>query len=97
MVFGLFGVCWVMLKYVVELLACWPGRFCHHQNGNLWMVAPALFDVVAYGERNNWNFEDTERVMPDFKLFIVRTLLDWMSALHSQPLCSVFDLIDSCV
>ena len=51
MVFGLFGVCWVMLKNVVELLACWPGRFCHHQNGNLGMVAPALFDVVAYGER----------------------------------------------
>ena len=61
------------------------------------MVPPALFDVVLMErERNDWNFEDTERAMPDLKLFIFRTLLDWMSALHSQPLCSVFDMIDSC-
>ena len=25
MVFGLFGVCWVMPMFVVELLACWQG------------------------------------------------------------------------
>ena len=27
MVFGLFGVCWVMPFSVVGLLACWQGRF----------------------------------------------------------------------
>ena len=40
MMFGLFGVCWVILKTVVELLACWQGRFRHHQNG------PSLLDMV---------------------------------------------------
>lgn len=40
MMFGLFGVCWVILKTVVELLACWQGRFHHHQNGNIWLAVP---------------------------------------------------------
>ena len=30
MIFGLFGVCWVMPMSVVELFACWQGQFgCH--------------------------------------------------------------------
>ena len=30
LMFGLFGVSWVMLQSVVWLLACWQGRFsCH--------------------------------------------------------------------
>ena len=56
MVFGLFGVCWVMLKNVVELLACWPGCFCCHRNGNLWMVAPALFDVLLMEREEQLKF-----------------------------------------
>ena len=38
MVFGLFGVCWVMPKSVVELLAFWQGRFGHHRNGYIWII-----------------------------------------------------------
>nr|XP_023880742.1 phosphatase IMPL1, chloroplastic-like [Quercus suber] len=42
MIFGLFGVCWVMpfsvVGPVVGLLACWQGRFGRHCNGDLWMV-----------------------------------------------------------
>ena len=30
MVFGLFGVSWVMPQYVVGLLACWQGSFGRH-------------------------------------------------------------------
>ena len=40
MVFGLFGVCWVMPMSVVELFACWQGRFGRHRNGDIWMVVP---------------------------------------------------------
>ena len=31
MVLDLFGVCWVMPKSVVDLLACWQGCFRHHR------------------------------------------------------------------
>ena len=40
MVFGLLGVCWVMPMSVVELLACWQGRFGRHRNGYIWIVVP---------------------------------------------------------
>ena len=40
MVFGLFGVCWVMPMLVIELLTCWQGQFGHHHNGDIWMVVP---------------------------------------------------------
>ena len=38
MVFGLFGVSWVMPQSVVRLLACWLGRFARHQYGNIWRI-----------------------------------------------------------
>ena len=40
MVFGLFGVSWVMPMFVVEFLAYWQGRFGHHRNGYIWIVVP---------------------------------------------------------
>ena len=40
MVFTLFGIHWVMLKTVVELLACWKGKFGQNRNGVIWMIVP---------------------------------------------------------
>ena len=39
-IFGLFGVCWVMPMSIVELCACWQGRFGCHLNGYIWIVVP---------------------------------------------------------
>ena len=50
MVFGLFGVSWVMPQSVVGLLACWQGRFGRHQ---VYMVdcSPLLVVVSLEGEK----------------------------------------------
>ena len=40
MVFGLFGVSWVMPQSVMGLLACWQGSFGRHQNGYIWLMVP---------------------------------------------------------
>ena len=40
MVFGLFGISWVMPMFVVELLAYWQGRFGRHRNGYIWIIVP---------------------------------------------------------
>ena len=40
MVFGFFGVYWVMPMFVVGLFACWQCQFGHHRNGDIWMVVP---------------------------------------------------------
>ena len=40
LVFSTFGVCWVMLRGVVELLACWPDRFTRCGNVAIWRMIP---------------------------------------------------------
>ena len=92
----LFGVHWVMTRSAVELLACWQGRFGHHGKGDIWMVVPYCLMWCLWRERNNRSFEDTERTIPDLKLFFLRTLLDWLSARQSRTLFFVVNLIDLC-
>ena len=79
MVFGLFGVYWVMPMFAVGLLACWQGRFGHHHNGDIWMVVPHCLLWCIWKERNSRCFEDSERSLPDIKLLFFRSLLDWFS------------------
>ena len=52
MVFGKFGVSWVMLQSIVGLLACWQGRFGCLRNGYIWLIVPhCLFVVSLEGEK----------------------------------------------
>ena len=96
MVLGLFGVHWVMARSAIELLACWQGRFGHHRKGDIWMAVSYCLMWCLWRERNNRSFEDTERIIPDLKLYFLRTLLDWLSAGQSHTLFFVVNLIDLC-
>ena len=75
MVFGLFGVCWVMPMFVVELLACQQGRFGCHCNGDIWMIVPHCLMQCIWKEKNSRCFEDNERSMPDLKVSIFQNLI----------------------
>ena len=93
MVFGLFGVCSVMPMSVVELLACWQGRFGHHRNGFVWIVVPHCLMWCIWKERNSRCFEDSDCSMPDLKLLFFRTLIYvW----RNQPFSSILDLLGLC-
>ena len=50
MVFGLFGVNWVMPSFVVGLFACWQGHFGHLRNGVIWKIVPPCL-MCASGMR----------------------------------------------
>ena len=67
MVFGLFGVYWVMPMSVVGLLACWQSQFGHHRNGDIWIVVPHCLMWCIWKKRNSRCFEDIEHSMPDIK------------------------------
>ena len=93
MVFGLFGVCWVMPMSVVELLACWQGRFGRHRNGYIWIAVPHCLMWCIWKERNSRCFEDNDCSMPDLKLLFFRTLIYvW----RNQPFSSILDLLGLC-
>ena len=96
MVFGLFGVYWVMPMFVIGLLACWQGWFGHHRNGDIWMVVPHCLLWCIWKERNSRCFDDIERSMPNIKLLFFRTLLDWFSVWRNHPFSSILDLLDFC-
>ena len=96
MVFGLFGVCWVMPMSTVELLACWQGRFGRHCNGYIWIVVPHCLMWCIWKERNSRCFEENECSMLDLKLLFFGTLLDWFSMWRNQPFSSILDLLDLC-
>jgi len=52
-VFALFGVHWVMPNTVVDLLACWKGKFGCHRNGIIWMAIPHCLIWCIWQERNS--------------------------------------------
>ena len=94
MIFGLFGVCWVMPMSVIGLFACWQGRFGHYCNGDIWKVIPLCLIWCIWKERNSRSFEDIERSMPDLKLLFFRSLHDWFSVWRNQHFSSILDLLD---
>ena len=96
MVFGLFGVYWVMPMFVIGLFACWQGRFGLHHNGYIWKVVPHYLMWCIWKERNSRCFEDNERSMPDLKLLFFKTLLDWFFVWRNQHFSSILDLRDLC-
>ena len=51
MVFGLFGVSWVVPQSVMGLLACWQDSFGRHRNGYIWLMVPLLIVVPLEGEK----------------------------------------------
>lgn len=77
----LFGVSWVMLKEVVELLASWPGKFRKHENGVIWNMVPHCLMWGIWRERNARIFEGTKRVIHELKMTFLQTLLGWKKAL----------------
>ena len=96
MVFTLFGIHWVMPKTVVELLACWQGKFGRHRNFAIWMAMPHCLMLCIWRERNNRHFEDLERLVANLKLFFLKTLLDWVTVSGFRSFSSVHDFMDFC-
>ena len=96
MVFGLFGVSWVMPQSVVGLLDCWQGRFGCHRNGYIWLMVPHCLLWCLWREKNSRCFEDKERPISNLKLFFFSTLMDWLTALWNQSFLSFLNILDSC-
>ena len=85
-----------MPKSTVGLLACWQGRFGHHQNRHIWLIVPHCLMWCLSREKNCRCFEDNKGSLPDLKLFFFRTLLDWLLALQNQSFSSLLDLCNFC-
>ena len=79
MVYGVWFIWSLLGKKTGGLLASWQGRLGHHLNGVIWKAISHCLMWYIWREQNDQSFEDSERTLPDLKLFFFKTLLDWKS------------------
>jgi hypothetical protein len=58
LVFSMFGIWWVMLYHVVDLLAYWTGHTHKTSSAAIWGMIPHCIMWVIWRERNGRSFED---------------------------------------
>ena len=96
MVFGLFGVAWVMPRTILELLDCWQGCFGKHRNFMIWRVIPHCLMWCVWRERNRRSFENCERSYVEIKYFFLRSLYDWVAGWGIHPCLSFLEFLELC-
>jgi hypothetical protein len=93
MVFGLFGVQWVMPRTFMDLFSYWMG---HQDSVLVWKMIPDCLIWCFWHERNARHFEDSERYLPELKLLFFHTLFDWVLGSGVSSIHSMLALIDLC-
>ena len=93
MVFDLFGVQWIMLQKVLDLLASWEGRFGRHRNMAIWKVKPHSLMWSPWQETNSRSFEGSEQSILELMSFFFYSLFDRTLALQSFSYCSLFFML----
>jgi hypothetical protein len=96
MLFGLFGVSWVMPCQVLHLWAGWQVRFGDPRNMIVWRMVLHCVMWCLWRERNAHHFEDCERSVVDLKLLFFQTLYEWVYSLGFLSINSIMELIDHC-
>ena len=71
----LFGIHWVMLGSVANLLFCWQQWLGKH-NCDIWNLVPGFLIWIIWTERNQCSFKDTEKSLTQLIDLCQRTLLD---------------------
>ena len=59
---------------VVDLLACWQGKFGCYHNNIPWMAVTPFLMWCIWWEQNNWCFEDSKRTVIDLKPSLISAL-----------------------
>ena len=96
MVCSLFGVCWVMPRGVVDLLASWLGKFHRHRTKVLWSMIRHWLMWVIWRVRNLHTFEGSEKLIHELKLLFFQTLFYWANDSGVFAFNSLRDMLDFC-
>jgi hypothetical protein len=97
LVFCLFGIDWVMPKWVVELLASWRGQFGCHHNLEAWRMASLFVMWYIWRECSSifWRLcENNSRVKK--KKNVVKTHCGWMVATNGSCFSNFLEFLDLC-
>ena len=90
----LFGIEWVMLGSVVDLLFC-----CYHWLGkhssDIWDLVLGCLMWIIWIERNRRSFEDEEKTVVQLLEFCQRTLFDWSRCWGYSDSSTLLDFLSS--
>jgi hypothetical protein len=86
----IFGLAWVMPRRVKDLFACWRGQLGSPQSEAIWKMLPPCLMWCIWRERNDWNFEESERTVVELNTFF-NILYQWMAAYKCFHISSFHD------
>jgi hypothetical protein len=69
-----FGVVWVMLRSVKDLLGSWRGQKGNRTLIPIWRIAPLCLMWCVWRERNACSFKDCETGLSNLKKPVIQTL-----------------------
>ena len=72
----LFGIDWVMLGSIEDLLFCWFHWLGKHSS-DIWNLVPGCLMWTIWSERNRRAFDDEGKIVVQLLEFCQRTLFDW--------------------
>ena len=72
----LFGIDWVMLGSIVDLLFCWYHWLGKH-NSDIWNLVPGCLMWTIWTKRNRPSFEDEAKTVVQLLDLCERILFDW--------------------
>ena len=72
----LFGIDWVMLGLVVDLLFCWYHWLGKHSS-NIWNLVLGYLMWTIWTKQNRWSFEDEGKTVVQLLNLCQRIFFDW--------------------
>jgi len=96
MIFQMFGLEWVMPRWVVDLLACLKSKVGRNDINIGWNAIPSFLMWCIWREKNARSFDVRERTSSDIRTCFLKFLFGWISAatfLHAfsyADFCSLF-------
>ena len=90
----LFGIIWVMLGLVEDLLFCWYHWLGKHSS-DIWDLALGCLMWTIWAEWNRQSFEDEGKTMVQLLEFCHRTLFDWSRCWDFSNSSTLMDFLSS--
>ena len=88
----LFGIDWVMLGSVVDLLFCWYHWLGKH-NSDIWNLVLGCLMWTIWTERNRRSFEDNGKSVVQLLDLCQRTLFDWSRCCGLSDCSTLMDFL----